>query len=447
MTATLATVAGTEQSLLERRWADAERYGRRGVLLFALLVIPALAWLVWAPITSAVVAPAVVKVDLDVIPIQHAEGGSVAEVRVRDGQQVRRGDVLLVLGDVSVRAEARRLDLLALTEQVAIARHSAEQTLASTLRYPDELLAAARTDRQLAELLARESALFRSRREALDAQLTLLDAQRGNLQSERAALRRQVDNATISLTRQQTDLDNHRRLRKDGYVSDARVTQLEATVADYAAQIDQDRAELARAEQRAVDVALRRQAVLDQQRQEAGELHRAASVRLADVEQQRLKSRDAADRQDIVAPVDGVVMNLRITTPGTMLMPRQPVADIVPSRKALVVDARIEAGDAARIEPDRPVRIRLPTTAAGTGTFVEGRVTYVAPDRTVDERSGRAFYSVLIEILPESLSGAQRSALRAGLPVEVYLPGERRSALEYLLEPITDVMRRGARER
>ena len=73
-------------------------------------LLPVLAWLTFAPLASAVVAQAAVKVDLNRRPVQHAEGGTVREVLVRDGQHVNQGQSLLVLGDVSVDADKNRLN-------------------------------------------------------------------------------------------------------------------------------------------------------------------------------------------------------------------------------------------------------------------------------------------------------------------------------------------------
>jgi hypothetical protein len=131
------------------------------VLLLGLL--PAMGWMAYAPLSSAVVAQAFVKVDLDRRPVQHAEGGIVREVRVRDGQQVAQGEALLVLGDVAVDADVNRLNLRVQTERAGMARLDAEQLAARSLSFPADLLAAAQNDTRLAEQLAKERALFDAR--------------------------------------------------------------------------------------------------------------------------------------------------------------------------------------------------------------------------------------------------------------------------------------------
>ena len=87
---------------LEQHVDESRRLGRSALAVFMLGLVPVAAWLAFAPLSSAVLASAFVKVDLDRRVIQHAEGGTVREVKVRDGQQVTQGEPLLVLGDVSV---------------------------------------------------------------------------------------------------------------------------------------------------------------------------------------------------------------------------------------------------------------------------------------------------------------------------------------------------------
>ena len=116
------TVESLAAASVRQHLEQARALGRRGILLLGLGILPVAAWLALAPLASAVVAPAYVKVDLDRRPVQHAEGGIVREVRVRDGQRVAQGEALLVLGDVGVDADVNRLGYRVLAERAGIAR-------------------------------------------------------------------------------------------------------------------------------------------------------------------------------------------------------------------------------------------------------------------------------------------------------------------------------------
>lgn len=432
---------------LQSNLREARALTRAGMLVLLLGLLPLGGWLALAPLSSAVVAPAVVKVDLNRRPIQHAEGGIVREVRVRDGQRVAEGETLLVLGDVSVDADLNRWDYRVDAERISIARLEAEQALAAAFELPVDLLAAIERDSRLAELLKKERALFAARRDAMVGQIGLLRAQRVKVAQEATALRAQIAQAAEALSLQKQELASNRNLLKDGFISATRITQLEAQIADYAVKLEERRSELARAEQRLVDSDLRIRALESEYRQQASDQLKGTQTRLSELQQEQRKSSDAARRQVIVAPVAGEVMDLRFNTPGSVIAPREPIADIVPSTTRLVIEARVRPEDIDRIYRDQQAEIRFTAFAFRTTRLVAGKVFYVSADRLVDHSTNVPYYVVNIEADSASLAQAGDLKLLAGMPAEVYIKGEQRTPLAYLLEPLTQVMHRAGRER
>ncbi|MEY2800630.1 MAG: hypothetical protein RL513_214, partial [Pseudomonadota bacterium] len=428
--------------------AEAQRFARKGLLVLGLGLLPVAAWLALAPLASAVVAHAFVKVDLDRRVVQHAEGGIVREVRVRDGQRVAQGEALLVLGDVGVDADRNRLDYRLLAERAGIARLEAEQSGQGEPVFPPEVLTAARSDPRLAEQVAKERALFKARRDNVQGQTALMRAQREKISQEILAFRAQIEQAQAAWGHQKSELARNRELLREGFISDTRISQLEAGVADYGVKLEERRSELARAEQRLVDVDLRTRGLENDYRQQASDQLKVAQVRFTEIAQELRKVTDAAHRQLIVAPVAGEVMNLRHTSPGSVVSPREPVADIVPADPRLLVEAQIRPEDVRRVHPGQGARIRFPAFNTLTTPLVQGKVLYVSADRLVDRNNPQqAWYVVQVEADPQSLQEAGRLQLQAGMPAEVYIEGEERTPLQYLLEPITLLMQRAGRER
>src|SRR5690349_8402341 len=110
------------QAPLAQHLHEARKLARRASAVLLLGVVPVVAWMAFAPLSAAVVASSFVKVDLDRRVVQHAEGGTVREVMVRDGQHVEKGETLLVLGDVSVDADLNRLNYRVAVERASLAR-------------------------------------------------------------------------------------------------------------------------------------------------------------------------------------------------------------------------------------------------------------------------------------------------------------------------------------
>src|SRR4051812_25982946 len=211
---------------------------RTGAWILFGAVMPMALWMGLAPLSMAVVAPAVVKVDLNRRPVQHLEGGTVREVLVRDGQHVNAGDAVLVLGDVRVDADRNRLDYRVLVERAGMVRLEAESALSTILRFPADVVKAAKDDRRIGEAIAKEAALFKAQRYSLDSGIELMRAQREHMQQEILSVRSQIEQSQKSLALQRSDLEANRGLIKEGFISASRISQLEAVVIDYGAKLE-----------------------------------------------------------------------------------------------------------------------------------------------------------------------------------------------------------------
>src|SRR4029079_9233183 len=114
---------------------------------------------------------------------------------------------------------------------------------------------------------------------------------------------------------------------------------------------------------------------------------KVSAAKLAELQQEQRKTVDASGRQGITAPVAGDVINLKFTTPGSVVSPREPIADIVPSNARLVVEAHIRTEDVSRVQQGQGAEIRFTAFKYRTTRLVEGKVFYVGADRTVDRNT------------------------------------------------------------
>jgi HlyD family secretion protein len=425
---------------------QATRLVRAGWWIVLGALLPLGAWMVLAPLSMAVVAPAFVKVDLNRRPVQHLEGGIVRSVMVRDGQRVSAGEPVLILGDVSVDAERNRLTYRAEVERAGIARLDAEQARAPTLSFPPALLAAAKRDVRVQQAVAKEQSLFRTRRDALASETGLLATQRERIEQEIVALREQIAQVQASLNLQKSELELQRKLLKDGFISAARMVQLEAIVADYASKLEERRSELARAGQRLGDVDLRAKALTNEYMKSASDQLKAAAARLGEIEQELRKSEDAAARQVVTAPAAGEVIDLRFTSPGAVVRAGEPIADIVPVDATLVLEAHLRPEDISNVRLGQPARIKFTSYKYRNLTMVWGKVSYVSADRLVDKANNAPYYSVMITADAQSLASAGELQVQAGMPAEVYIEGTTQTPFQYLAEPITSTIRKAGRQ-
>lgn len=417
---------------------------RAGMAVIALALAAVGTWGAVAPLSGAVIAPGFVKIDLNRKVVQHLEGGTIRAIRVRDGDRVAQGQELVVLDDVRIDAQ---LDLLRTQldgERAKAARLEAERTYAAQPVFPKDI-AARKEDAKVAEILSRETTLFRARRDALESQAALLRRQIRETVDEIAALASQLDAEERALKLQKEELAANQRLLDTGYVQKTRVLTLQRAVAEYEAKHSEHRAELAKARQRAGELELRILSMRNAHAQTAADELKEASARIFDLEDRIRPSRDAYERQRIAAPIAGEVVGLKVFTAGSVIGPRDVLMEIVPDEQRLVVEARIRPEDINHVRAGSAADVRLTAFQQRTTPLVAGSVSYVSGDRLVDPQTGAAYYAVQVIVAPESLAAASLR-LQAGMPAEVFIRTDERSALDYLLAPVTGYLRRAMRE-
>jgi HlyD family type I secretion membrane fusion protein len=410
---------------------------RAGLLVIVGALAAFAAWAYFAPLSGAVIAPGYVKVDLNRKVVQHQEGGIVRAVNVRDGDRVTQGQELVVLDDVRIDAQLDLLRTQLEAERAKVARLEAERTMAARPSFPKDL--------EKKEYVTREQALFRARREALDTQIAVLRKQIQESLEEASALAQQLGAEERALKLQKDELAANERLLEQGYVQKTRLLALQRAVAEYEARHGERRAELSKARQRASELEFRILAMRNTYVQTSTDEIKEATAKIFDLEERIRPSRDASQRQRIAAPIAGEVVGLRVFNSGSVIGPREVLMEIVPQDKRLIIEARIRPEDINHVRPGSEADVRLTAYQSRMTPLVPGSVTYVSGDRLVEQQTGQPYYTVHINV-PEKALATSSLRLQAGMPAEVFIRTDTRTALDYLLAPVTSYLRRAMRE-
>ena len=180
--------------------------------------------------------------------------------------------------------------------------------------------------------------------------------------------------------------------------------------------------------------------------QTASDQLKAAAARVGEIEQEMRKSEDASARQMVSAPAGGAVIELKFTSPGSVVRPGDSIAEIVPTDSRLMIEAHIKPEELNHVQLEQRARIKFTAFKYRNTSMVTGKVTYVSADRLIDKGSNLPYFSVMIVADPESLSSVGQFNLQAGMPAEVYIEGTKQTALQYLLEPLSSTVRKAARQ-
>lgn len=409
-------------------------------------------WAALTPLDAGAYAQGVVAVSGNRQAVQHREGGIVTALIVREGDAVRRGQPLLRIGSADIEAEERGLAseyVMLLAERQRLLAEGRGSTVVAP---PPEFQHLSPLDQALAdEALAAQSALLRARMATAGAQKAVLRQQAGQadaridgLNSENAANRRQRELI-------EAQLQGMRELAAKGYASLNKVRELERLAASLdgregalASQVAETRRMIGQADMQA--------AVIDRnQIEQVDDRMRAVTQRLNEVRPKLAAARERLARAVVRAPADGRVVGLRVFTVGGVVTPGESLMEVVPDRRALVIKAQISPADADDVTVGLPTKIRFPTLHDRDMPSIDGVVTTLSADSLADERTGQPYFSAEVQVGAAELRGltAARtggSAIRAGLPVEILVPLEKRTLLQYLVEPLTRSLWRTGRE-
>ncbi|OGA06437.1 MAG: hypothetical protein A3D95_11180 [Betaproteobacteria bacterium RIFCSPHIGHO2_12_FULL_69_13] len=424
---------------------DVRRLLLAGLAVIGIGVVGIGGWAMFAPLSGAVIAQGFVKVDLNRKVVQHQEGGIVRQILVRDGARVKQGEPLIVIEDVRVDAAFDLLRTQLDAERARVARLTAEAARPAELKFPADILARAQNPKT-AESLEREKALYLARRRQLEDQLRELGTQVEETRREAAALGEQIAAEQRALGFQKEELAANEQLSKQGYVQKTRLLTLQRAVAEYEARYGEHRAELSKTRQRESELKLRQQSAVNAYRQSATDELKDATARSFDLEERLRPTRDASERQRIVAPIAGEVVGLRVNTAGAVIGPRDVLMEIVPEDKRLIVEARIRTEDVNYVRVGSPADLRLTAYKQRNTPLVEGTVSYMSGDSLQDNANTAPYYMAHIEVSAQALAEAGNLRMQAGMPAEIYIRTDSRTALDYLIAPVTAYFRRGMRE-
>ncbi|MEO8132376.1 MAG: HlyD family type I secretion periplasmic adaptor subunit [Betaproteobacteria bacterium] len=418
------------------------RQTRRMLLPLALVAALVATWSVTAPLSGAVVANGQVKVELNRKTVQHQEGGIVREILVRDGQHVRAGQPLVVVGDVRSDAELSLLQDQFRAARVRSARAEAEASLQIRFALPADLAGQPET----AGHFAREHTLFTARRRTLDEQVVALEKQIREANAQAAALESQIAATENSARYSTEELEINNKLVRDGFISRARMLELQRGASDYSAKVGEYRSDLAMAHQRAGELEARIAQARNQYQQQAADELKDASAKAREIEERLRPSQDQVERQIVRSPVDGEVMSMHVSAIGEVLGPRQPILDVVPGNEKLVIEARIHPQDIDHVHKDAPAEVRLSAFDARTVPMLPAKVLFVSPDRVTQPETNESWFVATIEVDAASLKNYPQVHLQAGMPAELFVTTPDRTLFQYLTKPLNLFAARAMRE-
>jgi HlyD family secretion protein len=348
-------------------------------------------------------------------------------------------------------AQERGLAGETISLQAQRARLLAERAGAGRLTRPAELMNLSAEDEVLAaEAMASQQLLFATRRSSRINERNVLEQRIRQHDEQISGIAHQQVSNELQKQLMGEELEGLQKLVPSGYVSVNRVRAMEREVANLDGRDGSLRSDAARLTE-AIGEARLGIISIDRRTQEeiATEL-RDVQVRLDEVMPRLNAARQQIARATVRAPATGQVVALKVFTEGGVVIAGDTLMEIVPSDRSLVIEAKAAPTDADDLMIGMTTQIRFPALQEKDLPIIEGEISKVSADSFEDPRTGAHYFEIEVMVPPASLEKLKEfradGGIRAGLPAQVIVPMRKRTALGYLLEPLSSTFWKVGRE-
>lgn len=415
---------------------DEGHYIRIGWWVIGVGFLGFMLWAAFAPLDKGVPVSGTVIVSGHRKTVQSPIAGVIQTIEVKEGSDVAAGQLLIQLSDVQAQAELSSLQekhwLLLATESRLQAEERGFPEIVFSPRLEE------RDEPRVVAILSLQRQLFLSRRQALNSELDGYQHQVEGLGFEIAGLERSLISKQQQLAARYEQMINLRRLAAEGYFPRNRYLDIQNQHAETRSGIDEISGRIGRLRQQSKEIKARivqRQA--EYQREVSTQRVQTQSDIALLVSQLAIAERDRHYTQ-VMAPVAGSIVGLRVFTEGAVVRPGEMLMEIVPDQQHLIVDARLAVNLVDKVYPGMPVELMFTALNQNTTPRISGTVTLVSADRLTDRESGESYYNIQVSVMPESLTRLGKNRIKPGMAVELFIKTGERSLLNYLFKPLSD---------
>jgi HlyD family secretion protein len=375
----------------------------------------------------------------------------VNAINVREGQHVRAGQVLIELSAPELKAAERALTSDYLTLLAQRARLLAERSGQGDFAPPAEFATLSPADREIAtQVMQLQRSEMHARSGSISAQQSVLGQRAGQLVQQQSGYTSQ----RAALIEQQRlikeELDGLRKIAEKGFASMNRVRELERAEAQLKGQQAAMESEYARAGEGIGETRMQSLSVSRERLEQIESDLKDTQSKISETLPKLVATREQLQHSQVRAPATGQVVGLQVFTVGGVVAPGQKLMDIVPDGRELIIQTQLAPTDADDAYPGQKAQIRFLSIHNRSLPLFTGTVRTVSADSFTDEKTGRSYFRAEI-VVPEAELNRVRSVLgqgelRPGLPVEAVLKVRSRTALQYLMEPLTGALWRSGHE-
>lgn len=398
-------------------------------------------WAYFFPMTGAVIAPGTVKVTQEKKTVQHLEGGIIDKILIKEGDLVEKGDLLIRLKSSRVDASISLIQGQIWFKLSEEARLSAENSFQKKILWPEKILD--NTDvLEVSEALKLQTGIFNSRKLNLYGKIQLYHSQIDQLKKKIEGTDANLNAQVKIMELLEHEIKAKEKLFEDRYIDEIQILELRRKLSERKGNSGNLEQLIAETNQKIEEMKLRIADIKNTYQEEATTELSTISDTIFELQERLIPLEDEKNRLEIKAPIDGEIINLQFHSEASgVIRPSEPIVDIVPKNAKLLIEAMVNKVDIAKVHVGQETKVQLTAFNRRTVPPVAGKVVYISGDQiTKESQMGTQSFYIAHVVVEKDVLEKHEAYLSPGMPTVCFITTEIRTVLEYLIEPILEVL-------
>ena len=415
------------------------------VISFGLLVIFSVfgllgGWMYYAPLASSSVANGTLSAGIEKKTVQHLEGGIIESIKVKDGDEVTRGQVLVVLRDIQIK---ENLNILEAQYQDMMARYDrlkAQRDSKKNISFSDEV-----TNQSI---INNQKSIFITTKKSIQDENLITKQRIRQSQKQINGLNSLIKSKSKRLASIAKESAEWESLFKERLVDKTRIRELKRETTMIEGDVASTQSDIARIQVQISE--LKTQLLLRQKEFRKETLSQLVQTKstISDLKSKIVAITDTLQRTKIVSPADGTVVGMDIHTIGGVIPPGKEILSVVPKDSKLVIIAEVQTTDIDKVKIGLNSDLMFPAFNMRQIHVIEGKVIGISADSFINQQTGMPYYEAKIEVTPDGMKTLEENNFKLvpGMPATVMIRLGDSTVLNYIIKPFKNMVIRGFNE-
>jgi len=413
---------------------------RFGLIVVFIIFVLIGGWMAFAPLATSSIASGQVSADGGKKTIQHLEGGVIEAIYVKDGDQVKKDQILMKLSDVQIKAQ---LDILKSQYQDNIAllsRLKANRDNLKRIDFPSEL--------DDGDAIRNQINIFISANRAIEDENTITNNRIVQFQSQIEGTNSLIASKQNRLESIKEEILEWEDLFKQRLVDKQKIRDLTRETNMIKGDLANAKSEILKFKEQISEVGNQKLLREKEFKNDTLQQYVEAEMRISDLKLKIIANEDIIKRTTITSPIDGTVVGLSLNTVGGVVNPSKPILEIIPHDAKLLVVAKVKTTDVDKVKVGLLSEIKFTAFNLQHTLAIEGRVVHVSADIFMDEATQTPYYEAKIEVTQAGKKVLEEKGfvLVSGMPAEVMINIGDTTPLNYFIKPFTEMLGRSLNE-